>query len=231
MLEKGQRWIVHNARVRTVEGAMRWVMRLRRIVAGASILAILLVSGLGAKERKLVERWADPEFQRTRFQKLLVIAITSDAEARKNFENLFVSHLRGKGIEGVTSHSMVADLGQIEPVDRQEILRLIEERQIDGAISIRAVPLKTIDEAQWAAAWSAEVRGDGTLRRLIETTLPGAGGKARRYGVEAALWNAADGNQVWGGRTDPYSLDGMRKGAAEFVQLVMHGLDLDGLIR
>jgi hypothetical protein len=36
---------------------------------------------------------------------------------------------------------------------------------------------------------------------------------------------------VWGGRTDPYTVGEMRKGAAEFAQFVMHGLDLDGMIR
>jgi hypothetical protein len=205
-------------------------MQLRGLALPAAVVALLLL-GLGAKERKLVERWTDPQFERHRFEKLLVIAVAGDAEVRKNFENLFVSHLRGKGIEGVTSHSMIEDLTAVDASARQELLRLIEERQIDGAISVRAVPLKDVDEQEWAAAWSQEVRGAGTLRQLVEATLPVTGGKAKRYGIEAALWDAAGWERVWGGRTDPYTVEQMRKGAAEFVQLVMYGLDLDGLVR
>jgi len=206
-------------------------MRLHRFVLLAAVAALLLL-GPGASERKLVERWTNPDFEPRKFQKLLVLAITPNDEARKNFENQFVSHLRGKGIEAVTSHSMVPDLKAVDPADLQEILRLIDERQIDGAISVRAVPLKQKQsEAEWAAAWSEQVQSPKRLRELIEPTLPIAGPKARSYGVEVALWNAENGQRVWGGRTDPYTAEGMRKGSAEFVQFVMHFLDLDGMIR
>ena len=205
-------------------------MKLRGLALPGAV-GVMLLLALGAKERKLVERWTDPQFERHRFEKLLIIAVTDDAEARKNFENLFVSHLRGKGIEGVTSHSMVEDLTAVDASARQELLHLIDEKKIDGAISVRAVPLKDIDEREWAARWSEEVRAGGTLRQLIEQTLPVARGKGRRYGIEAALWDANGWHRVWGGRTDPYTVEGMRKGAPEFVQFVMYALDLDGLVR
>jgi hypothetical protein len=207
-------------------------MRSHRFVLLASV-AVLLVLGPGAApERKLVERWTNPDHEPRHYEKLLVVAITPNTEVRKNFENLFVSHLRGKGIEAVTSHSMVPDLGAVDAADLQEILRLIDERRIDGAISVRAVPLGKKESAtQWADDWAAQVRSSELLRELVEKTLTAAGQKAKNYGLEVALWNAEDGRRVWGGRTDPYTVGEMRKGAAEFAQFVMHGLDLDGMIR
>ena len=207
-------------------------MRSHRFVLLASV-AVLLVLGPGAApERKLVERWTNPDHEPRHYEKLLVVAITPNTEVRKNFENLFVSHLRGKGIEAVTSHSMVPDLGAVDAADLQEILRLIDERRIDGAISVRAVPLGKKESAtQWADDWAAQVRSSELLRELVEKTLTAAGQKAMSYGLEVALWNAEDGRRVWGGRTDPYTVGEMRKGAAEFAQFVMHGLDLDGMIR
>jgi hypothetical protein len=207
-------------------------MRSHRFLLLASV-AVLLVLGPGAApERKLVERWTNPDHEPRHYQKLLVVAITPNTEVRKNFENLFVSHLRGKGIEAVTSHSMVPDLGAVDAADLQEILRLIDERRIDGAISVRAVPLAKKESAtQWADDWAGQVRSSELLRELVEKTLTAAGQKAKSYGLEVALWNAEDGRRVWGGRTDPYTVGEMRKGAAEFAQFVMHGLDLDGMIR
>jgi len=205
-------------------------MRSRRWFLAASFATILLL-GLGAEQRKLAERWSEPGFEGQPFRKLLVIGITSDSQARRNFENLFVSHLRGKGIECVTSYSMVADLGKIDSAQRQEILHLIDEHRIDGAISVRAVPLAKLGETEWAAQWNRDLQGNQTLRQLIEQTLPVAGKKSRRYGVEVALWGAEDWRRVWAARTDPYTRDGMREGAADFVQSVMLALDADGLIR
>ena len=207
-------------------------MRSHRFVLLASVAALLVLGPGAAPERKLVERWTNPDHEPKHYQKLLVVAITPNTEVRKNFENLFVSHLRGKGIEAVTSHSMVPDLGAVDPADLQEILQLIDEQQIDGAISVRAVPLPNKDaETAWADDWAGQVRSSQLLRQLVEQTLPAAGQKAKRYGLEVALWHAEDGRRVWAGRTDPYTVAEMRKGAADFAQYVMHGLDLDGMIR
>ena len=59
----------------------------------------------GPKAHKLVDRWKDPDFERREFRKLIIVGITDDREVRRNFENKFVSHLRGRDIQGITSHS------------------------------------------------------------------------------------------------------------------------------
>jgi hypothetical protein len=205
------------------------MMRLRGIVL-TGLVATIVLFGTGAKEHKLVDRWKDPEFQTRQFKKLLIIAITDDVEARKVFENRFVSHLRGKGIEGVTSYSIVADLTKVDELKREEILAVLEERGVDGAISVRVVPLKKTSEEEWGTAWKEEVQGDGTLRQLIEATLPLSGEKSKKYGVEAALWGGDGRGRIWGGRTNPYTRDEMKKGAADFVQFVMYALDLVDLL-
>jgi len=205
-------------------------MRTRRAWGWAAV-AIVLALGTGAKEHKLVDRWVDPQAIGERFHKILVIAITDDQEARHVFEDRFVSHLRGKNIDGVTSHSMVADLATVSEMDRQAILDAIEEQGIDGAISVRAVPLAGTTEEAWAEAWSAEVHGKGTLRQLIEESLPVPKKKSGKYGVEATLWDANGWDRAWAGRTNPYTRDEMKEGAADFVQFVMFALEVDDLIK
>jgi len=205
-------------------------MRVRKWV-WLALLATIVTVGTGAAKHRLEDRWTNPEAERREHKKLLVIAITEDREARGIFEDRFVSHLRGKSIEGVTSRSMVPVLTDIDESQREQIIKSIEEQQIDGAISVRAVPLKGLGEEEWAEAWKQEVRGGGTLRELIDASLPLQTKKSSKYGVEVALWDTKTGALIWGGRTNPYTRDQMKKGAADFVQFVMFALEIEDLIK
>jgi len=205
-------------------------MRVRRLV-WLVLLATIVTLGTGASKHRIEDRWTDPDYERKEHRKLLVIAITEDSEARAIFEDRFVSHLRGKRIEGVTSRTMASDLANVDDSEREQIIKSIEEQEIDGAISVRVVPLKSQNEAEWAASWKQEVRNDETLRQLIEESLPLSAQKAGKYGVEVALWDAKSGNRIWGGRTNPYTREQMKKGAADFVQFVMYALEIEDLIK
>jgi hypothetical protein len=205
-------------------------MRLRRtLLLGVAVATLIL--GSGAKGHKLVDRWSAPDFEHRRFQKLIVLAITHDEDVRKVFENRFVSHLRGKRIEGVTSYSLVPDLAAVDEPQRRAVLQAIDQEQIDGVISVRAVPLKGRSEAEWGESWRREVAGSQTIRELVEQSLPLTETKSKKYGVEVSLWDAGDGGRIWAARTDTYTVEGMRKGAADFVQFTMYALEIDDLIK
>lgn len=206
------------------------MMRLRSLV-WLALLATVVMLGTGATKHRIEDRWTDPDYERKEHRKLLIIAITEDREARAIFEDRFVSHLRGKRIEGVTSRTMAPDLAAIDDSERERIIKAIEEQQIDGAISVRTVPLKGQSEAEWAEAWKKKVRSDETLRQLIEESLPLSRQKGGKYGVEVALWDAKSGNRIWGGRTNPYTREQMKNGAADFVQFVMYALEIEDLIK
>ena len=205
-------------------------MRVRRLV-WLGLLAVIVALGTGASKHRIEDRWTNPDIERREHKKLLVLAITDDREARGIFEDRFVSHLRGKRIECVTSRTMAPDLTSIDEVQREQIIKAIEEQGIDGAISVRAVPLKGQGEEEWAQAWKQEVRSGGTVRQLIEESLPLTGEKSKKYGIEVALWDAKTGNRIWGGRTNPYTRDQMKNGAADFVQFVMYALEIEDLIK
>jgi hypothetical protein len=196
-------------------------MTRRGILLTAVTLTVVLL-GANAEPRRLVERWIDKELEKRTFERLLVIAITDDYEARRNFENKFVSHLRGWKIDGVTSHSLVKDLTSTD--DEKVVLDAIEGQEIDGAITVRVVPLKGISEEQWAAQWKAATESDGSVRALVDESLPLEGRKAKHYGIEVAVWETANGDRIWAGRTNPYTVKQMRKGSGEFVQFVMQAL-------
>jgi hypothetical protein len=194
----------------------------------ATVIAFAVLFGTGASGPRLLDRWENPEFEKRKFVNLLVIGITDDRQARHGFEDLFVSHLRGKGIDGVTSHSLVPSLGSVD--NEKALLAILEDREVDGAITIRAVPLKKLSESEWAEQWRAAVASDQTIRELIDDTLPLEGAKAKHYGIEVVLWDVENRQRVWGARSTPYTVKKMRKGTGSFVQMVMRALEYAELL-
>ena len=187
------------------------------LLAGLSVTLLMLGA---ASPGKIADQRLDESYGAGEFTKLIVVGITDDLQLRKNFENKFVSHLRGRGIGAVTSYSLVPDLMAEE--DEESIVREIRAQGIDGAITVRAVPLiKPLTEEQWIAGWVEAADAEGDLRELIDESLPVARDGAKKYGVEAALWETTDWKRIWAGRTDAASRKTLRKRSGDFVQSVM----------
>ena len=192
------------------------MVRNGRLLAGLMLTLLLL----GAASPRIADQRLDEDFPAKEFRKLIVVGITDDLETRKQFENKFVSHLRGRGIGGVTSYSLVPDLTAEE--DEERIVREILEQGIDGAITVRVIGLREeMTEEKWIAAWAAATEADGDLRELIDESLPVSDAWAKRYGVEAAMWETENWERIWAGRTDPQKRKTLKKHSGEFVQSVM----------
>jgi len=196
-------------------------------IAAALIVSICGSMAVGG-EVYVAESYTSPDVEVNEVEKILVIGITADQEARRNFENRFVSHLRGRKYDGVTSHSLVADLGRIE--DRREVLDKIAELQVDSALTVRVVPLVDDERREWGAIWKESLTPEGTLRQLIETSLPESQTRTRYYGVEVMLWGGEPTRRIWAGRTEFHTMKQLKKGAGDLVQDVMGTLKLARLL-
>jgi hypothetical protein len=193
----------------------------RREMLLLGLVAALVIVGTGAKRMKLEDRWTASDLPGDTFKKVIVVGITDNRQARGQFEDLFVSHLRGKGVEGVTSREIVPDLMAMDESDK--IDEIIEEQKIDGAISVRVVYLKGSNEDEWSRAYTAWTAGDQSLRDLIDETLP-IDRKKGRVGVEVSLWDTEDGKRLWSARTESLSRKSLDDAPPIFVQEVMDAL-------
>lgn len=201
-------------------------MRRRLIVTG---ILLLLCPGLGAANHELVETWINLDRGTVEFRKLVVVGISADREIRNRFEDKFVTRLRVRNYEAVTSHSLVSDLAVVE--NRQSLIDSIDEARIDGVISVRVTRLEgSRKEEEWSAAWRTSLDAGTTLRSLIDESLPQTGEKAPRLGVEIALWDTRTEKCVWAGRTGTYKLKALRKGAGDIVALIIDQLELAKLL-
>ena len=85
-------------------------------------------------------------------------------------------------------------------------------------------------EGEWSGVWNLDTRAAGTLRELVHESLPLPATKTKSYGVEVSLWDVDQGMRLWSARTAPYTRKQMRKGAGEFVQLVIDALKRERLL-
>ena len=202
-------------------------MQPSRIALALAVLALMISGVTGKEDHRLVKEWRDPGFEIRRFHKILIIGIADLTDERKHFENKFVTHLRGKSIDGVTSHSIVPHLDKVE--NRDAIIAALDERGVDAAITVRLVPLDEQTETEWADAWQYKLDSDMRIRELVEQTLPIPEKRAKRYGVEVALWDADGWDRIWSARSDTYKRKELQKEAAFFVELTMNALRDAGL--
>jgi hypothetical protein len=155
-------------------------------------------------------------------QKILVVAIAEDPEVRNRFEDKFVSHLKGRDVGATASHSIVPSLTALE--DREKVLGAIEAAGVDGVMTVRAVPLDKLDEEGWVEQWRDWLSAEATVRQLIETSLPVPPKKAKRYGIEFALWGTTPGRRLWAARTGTCMRKDLEAGVADLLQLAIDGL-------
>jgi len=199
-----------------------------RALALTLLAATAVLLGASGKYR-LIDRWENPD-DHLRFKKFLVIGISDVKEARNQFENNFVSQLRGRDIAAMASYSIVPDLVGIDDAERDKILAAIEKEKVDGVITVRAVRLKDLTEEEWIATWKRRVESGGTVRELIEETLPLTDDKVKKYGVELAVWDVATGTRFWAGRTNVLNRKQLSKGVPEFVRGVIGALVMADLV-
>ncbi len=202
-------------------------MRFRMPLVVLATLAVVVSAGAAREDHRLVSKWEKPDFGTPRFEKIFIIGIADLTEARKQFEDKFVSHLRSRNIDGVPSHSLVPQLDRVE--DRTAIVVALEDLRVDAAITVRLIPLDDRTEEEWEDEWRRQTESKTRIRGLIEESLPPPKKRAKRYGVEVALWESGDWSMVWAARSDSYKRKELQAEAAYFVELTISSLRDIGL--
>ncbi len=196
---------------------------MRRAVRLPLALATFCMAALGASSvYEFADHRTNAEARPRKLHKLVVLAISDDREVRNRFEDKFVTHLKGKGFDALISHELVPDL--TKPADRQSVLDALGREKVDGALTVRAVPLDGVGEKAWSEAWTAWADAPSTVRDLAERTIPVPKKKAMMYGVEIAVWDAEASRPLWAARTRPVSIRDLKAGVSELLRLTMESL-------
>ena len=93
-----------------------------------------------------------------------------------------------------------------------------------GAMTVRAVPLDDRGEEAWGAGWTAWADAPSTVRDLVRGTIPVAKKKAKKYGIELALWSVESPRPLWAARTTAVSKGDLRSGVGDLLRLTIESL-------
>jgi hypothetical protein len=188
-------------------------MKLRAVVCAGALAVATLAADY--QPTGIVQARVGPK-ERSKFAKLLVLGISDDRQTRHRFEDKLVTHLRARGVEAITSYSIVEDL--TKPADRDQILAVLEAEKVEGALTARAVGMEASGEDAWAQKWSDWLDAPATIRDLVQASIPVPTTKAKRYGVEITLWEFRNGTRPWSARTSLYERKKLREAASGLMQ-------------
>lgn len=197
-----------------------------------SMLAALMLTSYAvpADSGNIVEELSNPSNKKGTYDKLLVVGITDDDEARRRFEDKTVTFLRAREIGGLTSYDLAPDLVNIGVEQREELVSKLIGQKVDGFITVRLVPLVDQTEEEWAASWKTEWSSPITVRDYIKESLPVQGTKAKKFGAVITLWDMKSRARVWSGRTTAAKLAKLRKQAGDSLFEVINSLVLGGFV-
>ena len=142
----------------------------------------------------------DAAYSGPAFQKIIVIGLTNNSSQRISFENAFMDHLVGHGVNTVIGS---IDLPGIDSLrDKSLVEKVIQNGNFDGAITVEVKDVAANDTLQWQKAWVAtRIPGPDNLFEMLskaDKSTPVPPGKMR---FEISLWDVKNARQVWAGTT------------------------------
>jgi hypothetical protein len=75
---------------------------------------------------KIDKTWHAPNVRTTPYEKILVVGVAPNINHRNSFENVFSATLDRHGVAAVASHTVIADLENVEQVQLQEAARQVD---------------------------------------------------------------------------------------------------------
>jgi hypothetical protein len=199
-------------------------------LAGLALLASspALERAPRAAAPEIASSWKDPATEHPSYTKILIVGITRNAPARRQFEDLFVSVLRGRSLEGRTSYTLAPDLDNVK--DPQAIVDTLFAEHVDGVITVRLVSMDHRKEEDWDADWRKDVQSGIAIRPYIQDSLKILAPDSHWHGAELALWDMQTGRRLWAARSAPLKVKALRKHATILVQDAMDELRYQELL-
>ena len=184
-------------------------------------MAVLLA---GCASTTIVDSWSDPSYQGGPFKRIMVLAVTKNAVARRTFEDVFAVKLAATGVEAIRGYD---HLPQDGPVAEPELNAAVKSSGADGLLMVR---LLRVD------------RQTRVMTNYAPMTFPGYYGfytawvaypDVYEYDIATAevnLFDVRTNKLVWGGTTETFNPSSVRRDSAGFADVVIAALAKRGLV-
>ena len=105
-----------------------------------SLLVFITVLFTACATTTPVVEWRAPEFKDATFDDILIIGVSEDNAARRNFEDTFVAELKKLGVNAVSSYSI---MGTEQKISKESVEAAIKGKKIDAVLVTHLVGVET----------------------------------------------------------------------------------------
>jgi hypothetical protein len=186
------------------------------------LLAACLVLLCGCSSIKVVETWNSPRPSGHRYQKIMIVGIGRDENARALIEDILAAELERGGVRAVASHTLVKN---IDNARRDDVVAAVRSTGADAVLS-----LKVIGKGDTSVSQGGQSGGIyGTAGNIGGTLLPGA----RDYSlatVQTNLYDSATAELVWSATVKTYDAERPARVSRDLAGFFLEKLRKDGLL-
>ncbi|WP_299462513.1 hypothetical protein [uncultured Microscilla sp.] len=197
-------------------------------------LSIIILSGMIGCAPRLHSSWTKPNYQATRFAKIVVIGVSQDLTARNAFEKKAVQLLKEKGINAVPGVEVFPPDQKVSRKDTSKIRQILQNHQLDGVITMSL--LKSEQSKKYVSGDPANVADAyGNFKGYYYQTYQqvsktGYYVNEKAYLIEAAFYDLKQrpvpgkSRMVWSGQSTLINPSCVQTAAAEFTKKMVFSL-------
>lgn len=199
-----------------------------RTIPSRLLIVITALMATACASTTLTNSWRAADYTGT-LTSLMVVGVSKQASVRRVFEDEFVLQLRGRGIEAVSSYTLLPNDG---PVAAEQLREAVDTAGTDAVIITRLVRVdkqvavtpatptpmhRPYYYGYYSNAWVGYYE-PATVHQYDVVT------------AETTVFVRDRAEPVWSGTTETFAPENLRKETAAFAATVMKALADDGLI-
>ena len=195
----------------------------------ASLLIVLAFCGCSTAT-PIVSEWRNPAYASGSFKRIMVGGLGGDTSVRRNFEDEFVTQLRGAGVDALPSYRFIPE---DEKIDETKLKEAAQKANADALLFARLIQVE--QKTQYGPSYFPYTTF-GIFGSNVGATWSGLGGGAsvyryNEYVSEATLYDAGKNEVVWTGTIKTTEPENVRTAIKSYVETVMKTLQDKNLIR
>ncbi len=194
--------------------------RLTGVCLGLVILA-------SCASTKVVEHWADPDFD-AKLKNIMVLSLNQSDKSRRKFEDGFLNALKQRTIQSSASYTL---LPSNEGLDKKKVKTAIAGSAIDGVLVLRSV--KITKEDRYVQPQSTRTRYDSFYAYVGEyrPTYSAYTTADTLVHLETNLY-AVDGEKlIWSGKTETFNPADVDAYLIDITKTVLDAIGKTGFIQ
>jgi hypothetical protein len=220
------------------------VISIRPLVAAATTVLLLVLSGCATRSTTLDAQWVNPEFAgQGSVKSVMVMSAIRDSTNRRLFEDRMAGALSAAGLKAVQSYNFIPADG---PVTEDQLRRAVAVAGVEHALVSRVINVTTEVNVTpgmvmgpawtpgwgWSAGWGSGWGGfAGYHNAMWATTIPPTVTTTQNVHADTRVFDARTAAVVWSAATTTSTgWDSVPQLINQFVDLIVETMKKGGVI-